>query len=145
MSTDTTERWQPIADTGYEVSDQGRVRNKYRHGQALTAVIRGGHSVVRLRVRGVTVAYQVARLVYEAFIGPIPKKYRIAHRDGDLLNNCIDNLEPRPWGQTVGECKLPPDAISVIREAQGRGVNRQLAARFGVSHQRISQIRRQSA
>lgn len=35
----------------------------------------------------------VHRLVWEYFHGPIPKGYIIRHRDGNKLNNEIDNLE----------------------------------------------------
>lgn len=37
--------------------------------------------------------YRVHRLVYEYFIGNIPKGYHIHHIDGNKQNNCIDNLE----------------------------------------------------
>ena len=36
---------------------------------------------------------RVHRLVYEYFIGNIPKGYHIHHIDGNKQNNCIDNLE----------------------------------------------------
>lgn len=36
--------------------------------------------------------YPVSRLVYEAFIGKIPKGLTVKHKDGNILNNDYQNL-----------------------------------------------------
>jgi len=48
--------------------------------------------VVNLRYGYENYSFQVCRLVYEAFVGPIPAGLRIVHKDGDNCNNRFDNL-----------------------------------------------------
>jgi len=48
--------------------------------------------VVKLRYGYENYSFQVCRLVYEAFVGPIPEGLRIVHRDGDNCNNRFGNL-----------------------------------------------------
>jgi len=48
--------------------------------------------VVKLRYGYENYSFQVCRLVYEAFVGPIPEGLRIVHKDGDNCNNRFDNL-----------------------------------------------------
>jgi hypothetical protein len=37
-------------------------------------------------------SFWVSRLIYQAFIGPIPPKMEIDHKDGNRLNNTLENL-----------------------------------------------------
>lgn len=85
------ENWKQVADSVYEVSDLGRVRNiqtgtfvqPYWQGKYLAFTIH------RKRKRQV-VRMQVA--VLEAFVSERPKGMVAAHLDGDPSNNRLDNL-----------------------------------------------------
>jgi hypothetical protein len=48
--------------------------------------------VVKLRYGYENYSFQVCRLVYDAFVGPIPEGLRIVHKDSDNCNNRFDNL-----------------------------------------------------
>ena len=36
--------------------------------------------------------HYASRLVYEAFIGKIPDRYKVIYKDGDYTNNSVENL-----------------------------------------------------
>lgn len=91
----------------YQASNFGRIRSldkEVKHFKGGTAVKKG--KVLKLQKRsqyGYTKYYVslkkdkyefkiVARLVWAAFNGPIPKGKQINHIDENPLNNCIDNL-----------------------------------------------------
>lgn len=40
--------------------------------------------------------FKIHRLVYETFVGPIPKGYDIHHIDHNILNNSVENLQILP-------------------------------------------------
>ncbi len=91
------ENWEPIEDfPGYEVSDQGNVRNAsnlyclgvYDNG--------GGYLQVVMRKEGRNAARAVHRLVANAFHGEEPRDYIPVHIDGDKTNNTIENLTWKP-------------------------------------------------
>lgn len=92
------ERWLPVVghEGLYEVSDIGRVRRiaggrGARAGRVLGGKISDpGYRAVSL---GADHTERVHVLVAAAFIGPRPAGYTINHRDGDKLNNTVENLE----------------------------------------------------
>lgn len=55
----------------------------------------GWYFTVILRKDGQNYTFRIHRLVYEHFIGEIPKghKWHIHHKDGNKQNNCVENLE----------------------------------------------------
>ena len=77
----------------YQVSNIGNVRNK-RTGNLLTAKLGrdGNYLSVYLCQDGVENTQRVHRLVAEAFLGEHPDLV-VNHKDGNKLNNHIDNLE----------------------------------------------------
>ena len=92
------EIWKPIVgfDGLYEVSNLGRVRNlEHRKGQHASNIIMkqrnfNGYLRIKLRKDNKNYMFCVHRLVYEAFVGPIPKwnakdkgdvKMEINHKD----------------------------------------------------------------
>lgn len=102
------EEWRDIPgyDGYYQISNQGRVRSKDRYAR----VCGGGQRLVKGRVMALTKAtngypminlsykrvlshHLVHRLVAQAFI-PNPNNYpQVNHKDENITNNCVDNLE----------------------------------------------------
>lgn len=98
MSITNDEIWKPILalDSIYEVSTFGRIRNaKTKH---IKSIIFDGHyykfgydySINKIRKRG---WYRVHRAVAETFIPNPENKLTVNHKDGDHLNNNLNNLE----------------------------------------------------
>lgn len=103
------EEWRPVVGWGefYEVSNLGRVRSldrvflckdgrhRGRQGRILSLKARakqGGYPLVSLHAGGYTRTAKVHLLVAYAFLGPRPSGLRVRHRDGNPLNNKVDNL-----------------------------------------------------
>ena len=89
------ELWQPIEgyEGLYEVSDQGKVRN--RKGLVLKPGVlkRGkGYLIVCLCNKGTRSMKYVHRLVAAAFV-PGDAALTVNHKDGNTRNNTADNLE----------------------------------------------------
>ena len=91
-----TNSWRPIPGfEGYLVSDRGEV--KKARGDGLLYVSWGGrerlrYRFVRLYNGGKRRHVALHRVVYLAFVGPIPEGAHIDHVDGDPLNNELANL-----------------------------------------------------
>lgn len=107
-STGTTEvpiaeQWRPVPGfSAYLISDIGRVISNRRRRQRFLHPNIGteGYRVVGMaRDDGKRITRKVHALVAEAFIGPRPDEMQVCHRDGDQLNNCVDNL----YYGTVGD------------------------------------------
>jgi hypothetical protein len=108
-----SEHWLPIPGwADYEVSDQGRVRRLERHvtqrglgGKEYTRtfperIIRGkldgrGYLTAHLRHAGRDETLSVHRLVLSVFFGEAPEGADGCHRNGDKLDNRVENLY---WG-----------------------------------------------
>ena len=147
--------WQPVR--GYEdylVDSTGRIWNgrfgrymgsgvgkeAYRH----VALTRGPKGAREHKL------FMVARLVYEAFIGPIPEGYQIRFLDGDRLNCSAENLGvARPGrgydharGSGSGSAKLNEDSVRLMRQLHkhARVSQRALADAFGVTPQTVLKI-----
>lgn len=113
----------------YEVSNKGRVKSLNYHStnrpSLLRHDIRNDYHRVTLCKNNKTKKFFVHRLVYEAFIGDLPKyesqgegngdkMWCINHKDENPNNNCIENLEVLSiaennryglFGQKVSEAK----------------------------------------
>lgn len=101
----------------------------------------------------------VHRLVLEVFVGPCPAGMECCHNDGDASNNCVDNLR---WdtlaanrqdmvthgrstsGRKSVWAKLTDEIVCRIRIDCAAGVllQREIAAKYGVTQTLISQIAR---
>lgn len=91
-------------------------------------------------------------LVALSFIGERPKDYQVLHKDGDILNNRLENLsyDTRQqnaidfyrYGQNGSNGKLSIDDVVEIRKLYKTGnyLQRELSESFGVSQNQISRI-----
>lgn len=175
FNTDLTahagEIWKPCPrHPGYEVSDHGRVRSVsreilgMRHGK-MTTIRRAGVMLKQTKGSGgyPTVGpygerpVLVHALVCEAFHGPRPDGYQVAHGDGSRDNNRADNLR---WatpsennldkrvhgthqdqrGEKAWNAKLKNEDVLEIRANRGSVSQTYLARRFGVNPSVISTI-----
>lgn len=106
------EIWKPVKnyEKYYEVSNLGRIKSlarnvfwKNRGGNIISRqdsekiispdILQTGYVRVRLRVCGNVKAYAVHRLVAEHFIDNPYGKPCVNHKDGNRINNKVDNLE----------------------------------------------------
>ena len=118
------------------------------------------HGYIRICTRdpeGVTRKAQAHRLVFMCYNGDIPEGLQINHRDGVKHNNRVENLELMTPSQqmihavnvlgrrignfthTTRHYKIPREDLEAIK-ASGEPT-RELADRYGVTPQRIRQIR----
>jgi len=157
------EIWKIIKDSlSYAVSNYGRVM-RILPGQGtqvkriLKPRLRGRYLHVKLCSPKCKIFKFVQHLVLEAFISPRPKGKQCNHKDGNKLNNFVDNLE---WvtpsqnrqhsvdvlgngcGETHGMAKLTKENVLQIRDVYRTGnyTCRQLARIHNVSFSNISQI-----
>ena len=72
---------------GYTITSEGKVYNK--RGRELKGTPNGtGYRQIKFDK-----LYSLHRIVYEAFNGSIGDKMVINHKDGDITNNALSNLE----------------------------------------------------
>lgn len=148
-----TEEWREIPGTDYSVSNEGRVMSrKYGREKVMGTPHSGKYPHGHMWVGGVKIAFQVHRLVAEAFIGPPPTpEHQVNHKDGVKSNNSIGNLEwvtcgenhkhrydvlgdVGPRGERSGQAKLTEAKVRNIRERRARGESvKSLSTEFGVS------------
>lgn len=79
--------------TKYVISNYGTVKNTITNAFIKPAINRGGYMYVNLSHNGVTYNTRIHRLVALYFIPNIDNKPIINHKDGNKLNNRVDNLE----------------------------------------------------
>lgn len=102
-----TERWLPLPgfEGGYEVSDQGCIRSVSRTIHAINGRTRrhkgrpirlspspDGYIRYEFHFRGQSSTRSVHQLVARAFIGPLPPGMEVLHRNGDRIDNRVENL-----------------------------------------------------
>ncbi len=83
------EIWKPIEGHNYEISNRGNVR----HIETKRIKVPELHDNKYLRVKLNKRNYKVHRLVGLYFISNPSNKPEINHKDGNKLNNHVDNLE----------------------------------------------------
>ncbi len=84
--------WKQYKDSNYEVSTDGMVRN-INTGRILKPSLTKGYKKVVLRNNGNNYSFYIHRLVAEVFL-PNPQKLpQVNHKDENVLNNTVDNLE----------------------------------------------------
>jgi len=90
------ETWENLAEFAgaYQISNQGRVKGKKNNSKILAQRIdRAGYYTVRIYKEGKSHTKYLHRLIAEAFIPNPDNKPEVNHKDGNKLNNSVDNLE----------------------------------------------------
>lgn len=107
------EIWKPIPNTrlNYEVSSYGRIRrlastivlsnNKVRHLAPKIMEVVNSHNGVMVSIDGKMCS--AAKLVGQAFIDGYIYGKILYHKDGNVANNCVDNLTTASTNQIVIE------------------------------------------
>src|SRR6478736_336647 len=146
----------------YEVSNLGQVRRiTSRQGTTAGRVLKGkknrdGYLRVSLwNSPNPPVDKLVHVLVCEAFHGPRPAGMECRHLDGDPSNARADNLcwgtpvenaadrdrhGRQPRGETHHSARLTDAEVTAVRTAVGS--QREIARRFGLSQQHVSDLKR---
>ena len=132
------EEWRDVVgyEGYYQVSNLGRVRsNWHKPGQILKGhTNRDGYCLVCLYRPGDKQRQaKVHRLVFQAFVGPLPDGCLVAHKNGDRADNRADNLE---------YYTLTSEQVDEIINLYQTGLYRkeQLATMFDASQSAISRI-----
>ncbi len=153
------EKWKSVPGWPYEISNTGRVRREENKCLLKSNPHTGGYLQVVFHNKGQIKNGVIHRLVLEAFVGPRPEGYEANHKDGNKLNNCVENLEwvshsenmlhafslglKQPMiGSQHGRAKLDEEAVLKIRKLRRDRKHTQveLSRLFGVSTANISLI-----
>lgn len=155
----------PNAET-YEVSSRGNIRRALdapnaintHQGRVLRPDFASGYARVTLRHNGKMERALIHRLVARAFLDETAPFTHVNHKDGNKLNNKVENLEwcsskentQHAWriglcrpliGDKNGNTKLKDRDIEVIRDARIRKINiSEIASVFNVSQATVSKV-----
>ena len=96
------ERWNSSKEfDNYEVSDEGRIRNK-RTGRVLkTNKNDKGYEVVSLSEDGKKYTKRVHKMVANSFMDIQDKQLEVTHKDRNRRNNRLDNLELKTRSEII--------------------------------------------
>ena len=78
----------------YEISSFGMLFSR-KTGTQIKPDIRLNNNYIRFKIRKEhkRIHLSAHKIVYETFVGKIPEGYELHHRDGDVRNNSVDNLQ----------------------------------------------------
>lgn len=134
----------------YEVSSDGKVfSNVGRRKELVGKVGNAGYRFVVLTFEGKKYYPNVHRLVSEAFIPNVDNLREVNHKDGNKLNNSVDNLE---WCDTstnqlhardnnLCNYKMNMEKANHLRDLYKQGVPRkELCEIFGIKKTQVDYI-----
>lgn len=149
--------WKKILNGFYEVSSTGDIRrlapvvgNQSKPGRLLKgSTNKDGYNQVCLRLGPQKIFKLAHRLVAEAFLGECPADREVNHKDGNKLNNSIENLEyVTDSGNSIHAYKmglrgrLKEPQVREIRRLAALGVpQKDIASRFNVTQSNVSNIK----
>lgn len=91
----------PGFDGAYEIDRCGRVYSNVTHSFKRTHVLAStGKMAVYLSKNNKQHAYSIHMLVATTFIPKKPGDFRVRHKDGNVTNNCVENLEWYGFNET---------------------------------------------
>lgn len=142
-------KWKIIDDfDNYSVSNKGQVKN-IQTEKILTPIMNSGYYTVHLYGSNINKRLRIHRLVAINFINN-PNNYKIVnHKDGNKLNNCIENLEWCTHKQNIQhahDTHLIRTKKAVIQlSLDGKTLNRfdsirEASRQTGVNHRCISYV-----
>jgi len=119
-----------------------------------------GYPSVALSKNSIVKYHRIHRLIYAAFVAPIPPDMQINHKDGNRANNDLSNLEAvtgkentrhafdvlghkptGPKGERAPKSKLTAAQVVAIRKAHARGAQiKKLAAQYGICETSMSWV-----
>lgn len=82
-----------VGDLEYEIDEQGRVSKRRGKGYVKCFPDKDGYLKLSSSQSQGTVNCLIHRLVYEAFVGPIPPGWTVDHIDDNKRNNYYKNLQ----------------------------------------------------
>ena len=150
------EQWRYVKGWSlYQVSNHGRVRSlKFGSVRLLKAVPgSGGYLQVTFTHIGEKKKYLVSRLVAQAFLPNPEGKPHVNHKDFNLQNNRVTNLEWLTVEENIRHAmihesrnkKLTHSQVAEIRRLGGKMTQQRIADRYGVHRSWISAILRGEA
>lgn len=98
LKFDFDEQWKPVKgyEGNYSISTKGRIyshpRNTTKGGYSYGTKNKAGYFCVNLYKNNIGKIKTIHRLVYETFVGPIPKGYDIHHKNHIKTDNRLENL-----------------------------------------------------
>ena len=155
--------WKPIRgyENIYEISNHGHIKRVETQRVLKTQKQTSGYLNICLCSSGKPKRFLIHRLVYEAFVSPIPAEKETNHKNGEKQDNQIHNLElvthkqncrhrydvlgiqnvPHLKGSTNPQAKLIERDIPKIKGLHAIGIPlSKIAKTFKVSRGLISQI-----
>ena len=80
-------------ETCYEVDENGNIYNINTGKELIGSIYNSGYKIVRLMINGKSKGFSVHRLVAQAFLKNPNNLPIVNHKDGNKLNNKVNNLE----------------------------------------------------
>lgn len=89
------EIWKDIEEYGgrIQISNLGNIKSYKTNRNLKTVIKNSGYKKVSITFKTVSKTFMIHRLVAITFILNPENKPQVNHKDGNKLNNCIDNLE----------------------------------------------------
>lgn len=110
------ETWKQILDSDYEVSDFGRIKNTITN-KIIYGKLDRGTLRVRFSIKGLIKSQSISRIVAQAFLGEVSKNQTIIHKDGNGMNNRVDNLlivDKKEKFELMGKQSAKKTEISIV-------------------------------
>jgi hypothetical protein len=146
--------WKNIPGTIYKVSSDGRIVNTKTNRVLSQRISKQGYYHVSFYVNGLLKTFRAHIIVSKAFIENPSFKKEVNHKDGNKLNNSVENLEwvtsrenkihavKNGLYKRSGDNarKLTPDQVEEIKSSTIGCY--QAAKMYGVSHTTILRVRK---
>lgn len=149
--------WRPVFgwEAFYEISNCGQIRSialgarRRRRRLLRLSTSSTGYLHLCLSARNRRIWKAVHRLVGETFLGTIPPRHEINHRDGNKQNNRVSNLEIVTHEENYHHAvraglmhhKLSDPDVRLIRQLRAAGwTSSRVAEKFGISDSHVRNI-----